>query len=123
MSRLTSDGRTVTVPAGADVDIGTWRIVSREPATGMVGMHIEQPEGRLYVKRVLVGMHAMAAGLHGGEEIASIEGIRGTELSESEGRALIRGAPGTGVTLEIAPASGGAARTVVIVRVEAKDED
>ena len=64
-----------------------------------------------------------SSGLHGGEEIAFIEGIRGTELSESEGRALIRDAPGTGVTLEIAPASGGAARTVVIVRVEAKDED
>jgi carboxyl-terminal processing protease len=83
-----------------------------------IGAVLEKKGEKLIITAVFDGSPAKRAGLGAGDQILSIDGKATAGLALEVNIAHIKGPVGSKVTLVVAPASGGARRTVVLTRKE-----
>ena len=68
---------------------------------GGVGLSLDERGGRIVVLGVLEGYSGFEQGVRVGDQIVSIDGQEASALTSSDIRSLLRGAPGTTVTIEV----------------------
>ena len=93
----TLDPYTVFIDEADNEDID---IITRGRYGG-VGLGVDERGGRLVVVVPFEGYSAYEQGVRAGDVIAKIGGLSAEEMSSLEARNLLRGAPGTTVSLEI----------------------
>src|SRR5436190_2528622 len=76
--------------------------------------------GGLRVASVIPGTPARRAGIERGDQIVGADGQSLRGRSKDAAVALIRGAPGTTVSLRVVPAGGGAASTLRVKRADVR---
>jgi len=86
-----------------------------------IGVQVNPVKGALLIGRVFDSSPAQRAGLKGGEKIIAVNGRDLSTISDEAAVAMIKGVPGTDVTLVVQAAPGphgtpGARRTVKITR-------
>jgi protocatechuate 3,4-dioxygenase beta subunit len=112
----------VAVPAGATAaDLGTLRFLRGDLArkleggpVGLVGFTYDVKDGTPVVTKVFPGMPAAEAGLAPGDRLLAVDGTPTLGLSQGARSYLLRGKPGTPVTLTVQ--SGALQRTVTVTR-------
>lgn len=83
-----------------------------------IGVSVEPQRRGLLIEQVFNGSPAARAGLHSGELITAVDGKKLEGLSAEAATALIKGRPGTEVTLQVErPASGSQRATTRSVRM------
>ena len=113
-----------SVPVAADakvVDAGTIRFVKGDMAAkfeggppGLVGVTHEARDGNVILTRVFPDLPAQRAGLVAGDHLLAVDGRPLAGLSQGSRSYLMKGKPGTPVTLTVQ--SGAQQRTVTITR-------
>jgi hypothetical protein len=112
----------VTVPPGATVvDVGTLRFIKGDlpgklqgGPTGLIGVSYDVKDGTPIVNRVFAGMPAESAGLRPGDRLLAVDGKSLIGLSQGGRSYLLKGKPGTPVTVMVQ--SGAHQRTVTLTR-------